>query len=168
MLEKPLRMLPDVSLFYFGNAPSFSLMGSRIVSLIEKTEGIMVLLLKSQLFGLQLGQKQTSKFCGHPVPYEVSSVTPMSPWDSSESLASLAVVLSACALQWKKMAYKRFDEIVEIPICDFWAKKRCCHQSGWVYPWVMSLGIWLDSDHAVKQVPCEPRPGAMRSSKAAW
>lgn len=115
MLEKPLRMLPDVSLFYFGNAPSFSLVGSRIASLIEKTEGIMVLLLKSQLFGLQLGQKQTSKFCGHPVPYEVSSVTPMSPWDSSESLASLAVVLSACALQWKKWPISDLMKLLRYP-----------------------------------------------------
>jgi hypothetical protein len=49
MLEKPHRMLPDVSLFFFGNAPSFppvyGLLGSGTASLIEKTKGIMILLL---------------------------------------------------------------------------------------------------------------------------
>lgn len=88
MLEKPRRTLPDVSLFFFGNAPSFPpVHGARAVGIWNCVSNRKDLKSKSLVYDLTKNKQSNSS---HRAPYKVSPVSPMNHWDSAETLASPA------------------------------------------------------------------------------
>ena len=101
-------------------------------------------------------------------PYEAFPVFLMNYWDSAVPGFTAVSAQRQRMRSTVKMVYQRFDEVVDILICAFWAKQTCWHRSLWVYPWVTSLGIWLDSDRVMKQVSPEPLPRSNTDYKSCW